>query len=140
MTMKSRLQHTVPVTKASRRGRLGDKLGKPRSLPTTEWPASDRLGWTQACQPSQRLKRSGAAGHLAPVSQADIANRYGLFLDFLRRRGRLEPSKGAKTLVMPENVNGYPDLEAHCVRGFGQSRHDSNGARAGTDGNTRFAQ
>ena len=25
---------------------------KPRSLPVAEWPASDRLGWAQACLPT----------------------------------------------------------------------------------------
>jgi hypothetical protein len=81
--------------------------GNPRSLPKMDWPASDCLGWTRACQPSQRLKRGGPAAHLAPVSQADIANRYGLFLDFLERHGRLNPMEGAMTLVTPENVNGF---------------------------------
>jgi hypothetical protein len=51
--------------------------------PIAEWPASDCLGWTEACQPALRLKRGGAASHLAPVSQADITNRYGLYLDFI---------------------------------------------------------
>jgi len=107
MTMKSRLQHTAPVTQVHRRGRLGTTSVKPRSLPIAEWPVSDRLGWAQACRPAQRLKRGGAASHLAPVSQADIANRYGLFLDFLQRHGRLDLAKGAVTLVTPENVNGF---------------------------------
>jgi hypothetical protein len=73
------------------RGRPSGTPGKPRSLPRTDWPASDNLGWAAACQPSQRLKRGGAAAHLALVSRTDIANRYGLFLDFLRRLGRLDP-------------------------------------------------
>ena len=87
-------------------GRLGARSGKPRSLPIAEWPAPDRLGWTEACRPAQRLKRGGAASHLAPVSQEDIANRYGLYLDFLQRNGRLDPAKGAMTLVTPDNVTG----------------------------------
>jgi integrase len=105
--MKSRLLHAAPVTQARPRSRLSDKLGKPRSLPIVEWPASDRFGWAHACQPTQRLKRGGAASHLAPVSQADIANRYGLYLDFLQRHGWLDPAKGAMTLVTPENINGF---------------------------------
>jgi integrase len=83
------------------------RSGKPRSLPIEDWPASDRLSWEQACQPSQRLKRGGAASHLAPVSQADIANRYGLYLDFLKRNGRLDPAMGAMTLVTLDNVNAF---------------------------------
>jgi hypothetical protein len=51
--------------------------------------------------------RGGAAGYLGPVSQADIANRYGLYLDFLQRNGSLDPAKGASTLVTPDNVKGF---------------------------------
>jgi integrase len=107
MTMTPPGKQPPPDTHTARRGGPRATLGKPRSLPKADWPASDNLGWRQACQPSQRLKRGGAAGHLSPVSQTDIANRYGLFLDFLQRQGRLDPAKGAATLVTPENVNGF---------------------------------
>ena len=76
-------------------------------MPLTGWPAADRLGWAEACQPAQRLKRGGAASHLAPVSQDDIANRYGLYLDFLSRNGRLDPAKNAMALITPDNVNAF---------------------------------
>src|SRR5258707_99434 len=66
--------------------------GQPRSLPVTLWPEADRLSWRQACEPNVRLKRGGSASHLRPVSQADIANRYGLYLDFLQRKGMFDPS------------------------------------------------
>ena len=105
--MDTQLQRAALLTDSRRRGRRGAASGKPRSLPIAEWPASDRLGWAEACRPAQRLKRGGAASHLAPVSQADIANRYGLYLDFLQRNGRLDPAKGAMTLVTPDNVNGF---------------------------------
>jgi hypothetical protein len=81
--------------------RVGTHSGKPRSLRIDEWPASDRLAWGEACRPAQRLKRGGAASHLAPVSLADIARRFGLYLDFLQRNGLLDPGKGAKTLGRP---------------------------------------
>lgn len=101
----------TPVQKAPSEGagrsRRGVPSGKPRSLPIAEWPASDRLSWAEACRPAKRLKRGGAAGHLAPVSQADIANRYGLYLDFLQRNGWLDPGKSAATLVVLNNVNDF---------------------------------
>jgi hypothetical protein len=105
--MDTRLQPTSLVNGRSRRGRRGATLGKPRSLPMAEWPQADHLGWEQACRPAQRLHRGGAASHLARVSQADIANRYGLYLDFLQRNGRLDPAMGAMTLVTPNNVNEF---------------------------------
>jgi integrase len=104
--MDARLQQ-APSVANGHRGPLGATSGKPRSLPIAQWPASDCLGWTEACRPAQRLKRGGAGSHLAPVSQADIARRYGLYLDFLQRNGRLDPVKDAVTLVTPDNVNGF---------------------------------
>jgi integrase len=93
--------------KHHRRGQRGVTPGKPRSLPIAEWPKTDRDGWDRACQPGRRLQRGGAASHLAPVSQADIANRYGLYLDFLQRHGRLDSTLGAISLVTPANVNEF---------------------------------
>jgi integrase len=99
-------------------GRPSGTAGKPRSLPRTDWPASDNLGWAAACQPSERLKRGGSAAHLALVSRTDIANRYGLFLDFLQRHGRLDPAKGAATLVTPDSVNEFViELQARVRSG-----------------------
>jgi integrase len=60
-----------------------------------------------ACRPGQRLQRGGAASHLALVSQADNANRYGLYLDFLQRNGRLDLAMGAVTLVTADNVTEF---------------------------------
>src|SRR4051794_6213858 len=88
----------IPSTKVGNRRRTV-VAGKPRSVPITEWPNADRKAWLQACQPGQRLKRGGAASHLAPVSQADIARRYGMYLDFLQRMGMLSYSEGATSLV-----------------------------------------
>jgi hypothetical protein len=105
--MDSRPQQAPPVTNSRRRGRRSVTSGKPRSLPIAEWPASVRLGWAQARRPGLRLKRGGAASHLAPVSQADIARRLGLYLDFLQRNGRLDPTSGVITLVTPDNVDGF---------------------------------
>jgi integrase len=41
------------------------------------------------------------------VSQADIANRYGLYLDYLQRAGQLEMTQGAASLVRPAHVAGF---------------------------------
>jgi integrase len=82
-------------------------IGKPRSLPIQEWSKLDHLGWTVACQPGQRLRPGGAASYLALVSRADIANRYGLFLDFLQRKGRFDAGEGAATLITLANVSDF---------------------------------
>ena len=78
--------------------------GTIRSLPVKEWPKSDRLAWEAACRPAKRLARGGAAGHMAPVTQGDLANRYGLFFDFRHRSGRLDPGADAGVQVTPEAI------------------------------------
>ena len=83
------------------------KSTRPRSLRVEEWPNADRLAWTEACRPTVRLLRGGSAAHLAEVSQKDIANRYGLYLEFLQRVGRLDLQIGARELVTPANVEAY---------------------------------
>jgi integrase len=105
--MDTELQTANLVPDSRGRGQRDATSAKPRSLPFAKWPASDRLGWAEACQPAQRLKRGGAASRLATVSQNDIANRYGLYLDFLSRNGRFDPAKNAMALVTPDDVNGY---------------------------------
>jgi integrase len=78
-----------------------------RSLPVQDWSTADRLGWEAACQPGKRLVRGGAAAHLAPVTQADLANRYGLYLDFLDRSGRLDLAADEGALVTPEAIAAF---------------------------------
>ena len=67
-----------------------------RSLPIEFWPEADRKAWISACQPSQRLKRGGAGSHMKPITLDDLARRYGYFLDFMNRRGLLDPSEGSR--------------------------------------------
>src|ERR1019366_9273283 len=78
-----------------------------RSLPIEFWPEADRRAWMSACQPSQRLKRGGAGSHLKPITLSDLERRYGHFLDFINRRGLLDPNKAAGGHVIPENVDTY---------------------------------
>jgi integrase len=78
-----------------------------RSLPFKDWPEADRLGWETACKRGQRLLRGGAAGHLAPVTQADLARRYGYYLDFLDRSGELDLAAEAGAQVTPEPIAAF---------------------------------
>jgi hypothetical protein len=77
---------------------------KIRSLPIDLWPAADRAQWIAACQSSVRLKRGGRAGHFKPVTQRDLARRYGYFLDFLNRHGLLDLGAAAGSQVIPANI------------------------------------
>ena len=80
---------------------------KVRSLPIELWPEADRTAWISACQPSQRLKRGGAASHMKVITRDDLARRYGYFLDCLDRRGLLDLNNAAGALVTPEKVDAY---------------------------------
>jgi hypothetical protein len=71
------------------------------------WPEADRRAWIAACEPAERLKPSGAAAHLRPVTRDDLAKRYSYFLDYLSRRGLLSAHGPAAADVRRENVDGY---------------------------------
>jgi len=81
--------------------------GSVRSLPLEDWPAADRLGWAAACKPGLRLARGGTASHLASVTQADLARRYGYFLDYLDRSSRLDLGAEAGALVTPDAIADF---------------------------------
>src|SRR5947209_3867644 len=86
---------------------IGSSQAKIRSLPIELWPAADRKAWISACQPVQRLRRGGAGSHLKPITQGDLARRYGYFLDCMNRSGLLDPNKRAGGHVTPKNVDAY---------------------------------
>ena len=79
----------------------------PRSLPICEWPQSNRQAWEDACRPGIRLTPGGAASYLTEVSRQDFANRFGAFLGFLQRSGRLKLNAAVTTLVTLDNVEAY---------------------------------
>ncbi|MGA7453678.1 MAG: hypothetical protein WBW73_21190 [Rhodoplanes sp.] len=86
---------------------------RPRSLTVKEWPEADCRAWEDACRPGFRLKPGGAASYLAPASRDDLARRYGAFLGFLQRSGRLQRDDAAAAQVTISNVNAYiTDLNA----------------------------
>lgn len=78
-----------------------------RSLPIHLWPTLDRAAWEEACRPALRLKCGGAASHFRPVTQRDLARRYGYFLDFLSRSGVLGLTAGPGAQVTPEHTEAY---------------------------------
>jgi hypothetical protein len=89
------------------RANLPRRKAGPRSLPVREWPDADRRAWEGACRPGSRLKPGGAANYLAPVSREDFARRYGAFLGFLQRTGRLDCHADAAAQVTSPNVEAY---------------------------------
>jgi integrase len=99
---------------ADRNPSSGRPVGEhPRSLPVHEWPDADQRAWEGACRPGSRLKPGGSASYLAPVSRNDFANRYGAFLGFLQRDGRLKRDAAAAAQVTMANVEAYlADLNA----------------------------
>jgi integrase len=78
-----------------------------RSLPVELWPSADRTAWEEACRPGVRLKGGGAASHMRRVTQDMLAQRYGLFLDFVSRSKRLDQVAEIAGHVTPELVEPY---------------------------------
>src|SRR5215213_8758299 len=78
-----------------------------RSLPLEGWPRADREAWQQACQPHVRLSRGGAAAHMKPITQADLARRYGYFLGHLHLCGWLDLAAPAGAQVTPGAVESF---------------------------------
>ncbi len=78
-----------------------------KSLPLGQWPLADRAAWQEVCRPALRLVAGGKASHMRPVTQNDLARRYGLFLNFLARSAKLDPQMAAGAQVTPENVQRY---------------------------------
>ena len=54
-----------------------------------------------------RLQPGGVASYLAEVSRDDFARRYGAFLGFLQRTGRLDRGAAAAAQVTLSNVKAY---------------------------------
>ena len=78
-----------------------------QALPVKDWPASERLAWDAACEPTVRLRRGGRAAHMRPETQRDLARRYGYFLRYLFRTRKLDPAASAGTQVTPKAVKGF---------------------------------
>jgi integrase len=78
-----------------------------RSLRIPEWPTADRQAWEETCRPGSRFRQGGAASYLAEVSRADIARRYGPFLDQVERRGLLVRSAAPAGHTTPDLVASY---------------------------------
>jgi site-specific recombinase XerD len=78
-----------------------------RSLPVQLWPSADQAAWQEACRPSVRLKRGGAASYMRTVTQEILTKRAGYFFDFLSRSGRLVLDAPAGAQVTPDNLLAY---------------------------------
>jgi hypothetical protein len=78
-----------------------------RSLAIPEWPDADGRALEEACRPRVRLQRGGAASGYAEASREDFVRRYGAFLGFLDRTGRLQRDLPATALVTEANVQAY---------------------------------
>jgi hypothetical protein len=77
------------------------------SVPISKWPTPDRQAGEKACRPNVRLRRGGSAAHLKPVTQADLASRFGFYLDFLIRQEKFKGDETALQSIKPGLVNDY---------------------------------
>jgi integrase len=80
-----------------------------RSVPIAGWTIADRDAWERAIAPRARLHKGGAGAHLAPISQDDLARRYGYFIDHLIRKDLFKPGAQAAGQVTPDHVERFVD-------------------------------
>ncbi|MGO9134385.1 MAG: hypothetical protein ACLP8A_10110, partial [Methylovirgula sp.] len=78
-----------------------------RSVPIASWTVADRAAWARAIAPCARLRKGGAGAHLAPVTQDDLARRYGYFTDHLIRNDLFKPEAQAAGQVTPDRVERF---------------------------------
>ena len=87
------------------------------SLKPEEWLLCDQLAWTEVRRAHGRLTLGGSAAHLSMTTQDDLASRYGLFLDHIRRvSGQLDATKGPAayvtvstyTPILPNSESAFP--------------------------------
>jgi site-specific recombinase XerD len=83
------------------------KQEKYRSLPVMEWPKADRKAWEEASRSGVRLRPGGSASHFAEASLKDFTSRYGAYLGFLQRSGKLNLKAAATAQVTRSNVKAY---------------------------------
>ncbi len=81
----------------------------PRSVPVGDWPAADRAAWERAIAPRARLGKGGAGAHLAPITQNDLARRYGYFIGHLMRKNLLDPEALAASRVTKNHIASFID-------------------------------
>jgi integrase len=84
-------------------------------LPTSNWPPADLDRWQVETAIGASLTDDGGNGaHLAPRSRDDLERRYGYFLGWAHRTGRLDASAGPAETVTPDNMEAYiADVEGH---------------------------
>lgn len=73
------------------------------------WPISDREAWQQACVPSRRLKRGGAAAHMMRSTQASLVRAYGYLLEFCQRTGTFDKNADIIAHITPEIIDAFVD-------------------------------
>lgn len=78
-----------------------------RSLPIGLWPVADQTAWANVIRPGNRLKRGGTGSHMKTITLEDLARRYGYFLDFLSRQGKLESDLAPAALVTAAHVESF---------------------------------
>lgn len=76
-----------------------------RSLPFAEWPEAERIAWDIAVKAMRRV--SPNRPRLCEKTCNDLARRYGQFLNYCVRTGRLEQGVHPGALVTPTAIAGF---------------------------------
>jgi integrase len=91
-------------TKAGQRSNRASRSAA-RSLPLAEWPDAERTAWERALRPGWKLGHR--ANRLGQETRKDLRRRYGQFLHFCSRTGRLDPAAEPGSLVTLDAITGF---------------------------------
>ncbi len=78
-----------------------------RCLPPGEWPAVDQAAWEQALRIGNVLDGTGPGAKWAPATRKARAKAYGRWLNYLKRKGALNPFRPPANRVQPVLIAAY---------------------------------
>src|SRR4051812_17586981 len=100
---------TAPGSSGAKAGRrlVPHQDPERRGLKVDDWPLLDRRAWEEAQRAGGPLDDSGLAARWSEATRRKVVGTYGRYLGWLERRGLLDRTGSAVTLVT------LPQVDAH---------------------------
>lgn len=85
-------------------------------MPTPDWPAQDKALWDSLTQQGNPFEDHGALAHLRDTSKETLVNRYGRWLEWLRRHEPEALREPPCARVTPERLRAWQRALDHTAR------------------------
>lgn len=83
------------------------------SMPISEWPAADQAMWQELTALGGPLDEKGQLSHLRPISQNNLKQRYGFWLEWLHRREPEVLIEHPAPRATPERLRAWVNANNH---------------------------